>query len=125
MESPENGTIVFRAFHKPSFPRPDSVAANFQAAIFILASTQSCSNCIGLTYFSVECMRVLLYQSSHAMVTSLAARMVSNRSPCSRSTFSEPNSDSEQALSQQLPLRLIEGVIVQYSSTSAKPSLAY
>jgi hypothetical protein len=32
--------------------------------------------------------------------------MVAKRWPCSRSTFSEPNSVSEQALSQQLPLRL-------------------
>ena len=47
----------------------------------------------------------------HAMTSSLASRMVSKRWPCSRSTFSEPNSVSEQALSQQLPLRLIDGVM--------------
>ena len=45
----ENSTIVFRAFHKPSFPRPASIAANSQAAIFAVASIQSCSNSIGLT----------------------------------------------------------------------------
>jgi hypothetical protein len=36
-----------------------------------------------------------------------------------RSTLSEPNSVSEQALSQQLPLRLIEGVMEQCSSIFA------
>jgi hypothetical protein len=44
----ENSTIVFRAFHKPSFPRPASIAANSQAATFTVASIQSFSNCIGL-----------------------------------------------------------------------------
>jgi len=43
----------------------------------------------------------LVIQSSHAMVSSFAWRMVSNLWPCSHSTFSEPNSVSEQALSQQ------------------------
>jgi hypothetical protein len=38
----------------------------------------------------------------------LRLRLVTKRCPCSRSTFNEPNSVSLQALSQQLPLRLIE-----------------
>src|SRR5450631_2120552 len=59
------------------------------------------------------------------MTSSLASRMVSKRWPCSRSTFSEPNSVSEQALSQQLPLRLIDGVMPCSLSTSLKSSLAY
>jgi hypothetical protein len=49
VERAENSTIVFRPFHKPSFPRPASITTNSQAAIFIVASVQSCSNCIGLT----------------------------------------------------------------------------
>src|ERR1039458_5757711 len=69
-------------------------------------------------------MRVRLYQSSHAMTSSLASRMVSKRWPCGCSTFSEPNSVSEQALSQQLPLRLIDGVMPSSLSTSLKLSLA-
>jgi hypothetical protein len=44
---------------------------------------------------------VQLYQSNHAMVSSLASRIVAKRWPWSRSTFSEPNNVSEQALSQQ------------------------
>ena len=40
----ENSTIVFRAFPKPSFPRPASITANSQAAIVAVASIQSCSN---------------------------------------------------------------------------------
>jgi len=59
------------------------------------------------------------------MVSSLAARIVSKRRPCSRSTFSEPNNVSEQALSQQLPLRLIDGVMPWSLSTALKSSLAY
>src|SRR5664280_1775311 len=59
------------------------------------------------------------------MVSSLASRMVSKRWPCSRSTFSEPNNVSEQALSQQFPLRLIDGVMPCSLSTSLKSSLAY
>jgi hypothetical protein len=59
------------------------------------------------------------------MVSSLAARMVSKRWPCSRSTFSQPNNVSAQALSQQLPLRLIDSVMEQCSSTFAKSSLAH
>ena len=51
--------------------------------------------------------------------------MVSNRCPCSRSTFSEPNRVSLHALSQQLPLRLIDGVIPHCFSTLLKSSLAY
>ena len=35
-------------------------------------TSHSLSNCIGLTYASVECSRALLYQSNHAMVSSLA-----------------------------------------------------
>src|ERR1017187_9727508 len=49
--------------------------------------------------------------------------MVSNRCPCSRSTFSEPNRVSLHALSQQFPLRLIEGVIPHCFSTLLKSSL--
>jgi hypothetical protein len=30
------GTIVFRAFHKPSFPRPVSITLKSQAAVFTL-----------------------------------------------------------------------------------------
>src|SRR6516165_2797748 len=45
--------------------------------------------------------------------------------PCSRSTFREPNSVSEQALSQQLPWRLIDGLMPCSLSTSRKSSLAY
>src|SRR5579859_10030 len=48
------------------------------------------------------------YQSSHASTASLAWQIVWKRSPCSRSTFGDPNSVSVTALSQQLPLRLIE-----------------
>ena len=48
-EGGENSFIVFQAFHRPSFPRPASIPANSQAAIFTVASIQSCSNCIGLT----------------------------------------------------------------------------
>ena len=48
-----------------------------------------------------------------------------NAAPCSRSTFSEPNSVSEQALSQQFPLRLIEGMMAYSLSTLLKSSLAY
>src|ERR1035441_7179038 len=33
----ENSTIVFRAFHKPSFPQPASIASNCQAATFAVA----------------------------------------------------------------------------------------
>jgi len=49
----------------------------------------------------------------------------SKRWPCSRSTFSEPNNVSEQALSQQLLLRLIDGLMPCSLSTSLKSSLAY
>src|SRR5664279_2071897 len=59
------------------------------------------------------------------MVSSLASRIVSKRWPCSRSTFSEPNNVSEQALYQQLPLRLIDGVMPCSLSTSLKSALAY
>ena len=51
-------------------------------------------------------MRLRLYQRSHWSTVSLASRMVAKRCPCSHSTFSEPNSVSLQALSQQFPLRL-------------------
>src|ERR1017187_2968057 len=66
-----------------------------------------------------------VYQSSQEMVSSLASRMVSKRRPCSRSTFSEPNNVSEQALSQQLPLRRIDGAMPCSLSTWLKSSLAY
>jgi hypothetical protein len=39
--------------------------------------------------------------------------MVSNRSPCSRSAFNDPNGVSLQALFQQLRLRLVNGVTEQ------------
>ena len=45
----ENSTIVFRAFHKPSFPRPASIISISQAAIFTVDSIQFCSNSMGLT----------------------------------------------------------------------------
>jgi hypothetical protein len=45
----ENSFLFFHAFHSPSFPRPASITPDSQAAIFIVASVQSCSNCIGLT----------------------------------------------------------------------------
>jgi hypothetical protein len=35
----ENGTIVFRAFQEPSFPRPASITSNSQAAIFTEADS--------------------------------------------------------------------------------------
>src|ERR1035441_7431434 len=70
-------------------------------------------------------MHCRLYQSSQASTVSLACRMVSKRSPCSRSTFSDPNSVSVTALTQQLPLRLIEARMPCFSSTWRKSSLAY
>src|SRR6218665_236712 len=57
--------------------------------------------------------------------SSLAWRRVTKRCPCSRSTFNEPNRVSLQALSPQLPLRLIEAVMPHWASTSLKSSLAY
>src|ERR1035437_7072774 len=85
----------------PGFPQTVISTAcfdrrNSHAAIFTVASIQFCSNSIGLTYFSVECMRVRLYQSNQEMVSSLASRMFSKRWLCNRSTFSEPNNVSEQ-----------------------------
>ncbi len=59
------------------------------------------------------------------MVSSLAWRLVTNRWPCSRSTFNDPNSVSLQALSQQLPHRLIEAVMQYSVSTSLKSWLAH
>ena len=59
------------------------------------------------------------------MVSSFAWRRVSKRWPCSRSTFSDPNIVSLQALSQQLPLRLIELVMPYSVNTSLKSLLAY
>jgi hypothetical protein len=49
--------------------------------------------------------------SGHAVISSLALRMVSKRWPCSRSTFSEPNKVYEQALSQQFPLQLLSNLL--------------
>jgi len=43
-----------------------------QAAAFARAFSHSVSNATGLAWPSVECMRVWLYQSSQAMVSSLA-----------------------------------------------------
>jgi hypothetical protein len=63
--------------------------------------------------------------SGHAVISSLALRMVSKRWPCSRSTFSEPNKVYEQALSQQFPLRLIDGLMPQLLSNLLKSSLVY
>jgi hypothetical protein len=51
--------------------------------------------------------------------------MLVKRSPCNRSTFSDPNSVSVTALSQQLPLRLIEARMPCFSMTARKSSLAY
>ena len=55
--------------------------------------------------------RVRLYQSSQSMTSFLVWRLVSNLCPCSRSTFSDPNNVSLQALSQQSPRRLLEAVM--------------
>ncbi len=55
------------------------------------------------------------------MTASLAARTVMNFSPCSRSTFSDPNSVSVTELSQQLALRLIEAIhLIEQSFETAK-----
>ncbi|MNX53240.1 hypothetical protein D3C86_839320 [compost metagenome] len=54
------------------------------------------------------------------MISSFAWRLVFNCWPCSRSTFNDPNSVSLQALSRQLPLRLIELVMPYSLSTSLK-----
>ena len=51
----------------------------------------------------MECILDPLYQRSHSSVASFASLWFVNVMPCSRSTFSEPNRVSEQALSQQLP----------------------
>jgi hypothetical protein len=67
-------------------------------------ASQSFSNWIGLMQFSVECSRVLLYQASQPMISSLASRLVAKRRPCNRSTFSDPNSVSLHALTHHLPL---------------------
>ena len=80
---------------------------------------------IGQPYASVECSRSRLYQSSQSMVSSFASRRVLNRLPCSRSTFNDPKSVSLQALSQQLPFRLIEPVMSYSWSASLKAWLAY
>ena len=40
----ENSTLVFRAFHKPSFPRPPLVAVSVHAASLADPSAQFCSN---------------------------------------------------------------------------------
>jgi hypothetical protein len=66
-----------------------------------------------------------LYQSIQVTTSSLAWRRILKRCPCSRSTFSDPNSVSLQALSQQLPRRLIEAVMPYALSTSRKSLLAY
>jgi len=52
--------------------------------------------------------------------SSLACRIVEKCLPCKPLHLNEPNSVSEQALSQQLPLRLIEGAMEQCSSIFAK-----
>ena len=91
----------------------------------VLATSLTCSNRIGLTYASVECSRVRLYHSTQAMTSSLAWRRVTKRCPCSRSTFNEPNSVSLQALSQQLPRRLMDALMPYSVSTPLKSSLAY
>ena len=62
-------------------------------------------------------MTLLLDSVSHSRDHELAAcrtwRLVSNFCPCSRSTFNEPSSVSLQALSRQLPRRLIKAVMAQ------------
>src|SRR5512140_1694874 len=58
------------------------------------------------------------------MTSSMARRRVSKRCPCRRSTFGDPNSVSLQALSQQLPRRLIEAVMPYSVSTSLTSLLA-
>ena len=55
-EGRKTALSFFRAFHKPSFPQPASLAEKAQPAIVMVV--QSCSNCIGLRYFSDECIRV-------------------------------------------------------------------
>ncbi len=59
------------------------------------------------------------------MASSLAWRRVAKRYPCSRSTFNDPNTVLLQALSQQLPRRLIDAVMQYARSTSLKSWLAY
>ncbi len=95
-----SGLSIHRHFH-----RLLRLAAGFDAAILSIVARQACSNSAGLLEFNVECMRDWLYRGSHASTSSLACRMLSRSSPCSRSTWSwsEPNSVSEQALSQQAP----------------------
>jgi hypothetical protein len=68
-----------------------------------------------------ECSRARLYQSSHSIVSSFASRLVLKRCPCSRSTFNDPNNVSLHALSQQLPLRLIE-LVMPYSESKVLKS---
>jgi hypothetical protein len=50
---------------------------------------------------------------------------VSKRWPCNRSTCNDPNNVSLQALFQQLPLRLIEGVVPHSLSNLLNSWLAY
>ena len=59
------------------------------------------------------------------MTSSLAWRRIFKRCPCSRSTFNDPNSVSQQALYQQSPRRLIEAVMPHSLNTSRKSLLAY
>ena len=58
------GRVGNLRFLRPSFPRPPPVAVRIHAAISIVASVQSCSNWIGAAQFSVECMRVRLFQAA-------------------------------------------------------------
>ena len=71
----------------------------------------------------MECILDPLYQSSHSSVASLASLWLWKVMPCSRSTLSDPNSVSEQALSQQLPLRLMEAFIGVHSTPIATKTI--
>ena len=73
----------------------------------------------------MECILVLLYQWILSSASSRASRRVAKVRPARRATFSEPNSVSAQALSQQFPLRLMEGTMPKLSSIRRKLSLAY
>jgi hypothetical protein len=69
---------------------------------------------------------VIPEQSGDGFILSLTDRFKALAvQPFHRSTFSEPNSVSEQALSQQFPLPLIEGVMAYSLNTLLKSSLAY
>ena len=59
------------------------------------------------------------------MTSSLAWRRVPKRMPWSRSTFSDPNSVSVTALSQQSPLRLLELTYTSHAMTPFARDLGF